>query len=187
VDARSSGVSWQRKGGSLLCVLAVNGCAKIVIFPTLCIRRNCVRTVAPVYPQPVGGLRAGFIEELSFLEETESVSRMSRLLWQINALTQRKHPGIGGSLLQKQRPPLRESGRSSHYGADALDTRRMQPEDPGKDVSFHQFFYRVNPDKTIDAICGFCYLTAATAENPADLQMRERAHRCPGGRDSRSG
>jgi hypothetical protein len=55
----------------------------------------------------------------------------------------------------------------------------MRPEDARKDVHFHQFFYRVNADKTIDAICGFCYMTAATADSRADLQLLERAHRCP--------
>jgi hypothetical protein len=28
-------------------------------------------------------------------------------------------------------------------------------------VPFAQFFYRVNPDKTIACICGFCFLPAA--------------------------
>jgi len=55
----------------------------------------------------------------------------------------------------------------------------MRTENARKDVHFHQFFYRINPDKTIDAICAFCYLTAATAETRAELQLRERAHRCP--------
>ncbi len=55
----------------------------------------------------------------------------------------------------------------------------MRPENVRKDVHFHQFFYRINPDKTIDAICAFCYLTAATAETRAELLVRERAHRCP--------
>ena len=32
-------------------------------------------------------------------------------------------------------------------------------------VSFFQFVHRVNPDKTIDAICAFCFLTAASADN----------------------
>jgi hypothetical protein len=45
-------------------------------------------------------------------------------------------------------------------------------------VSFFQFVYRVNPDKTIDAICAFCFLTAATAENEADLHAQESAHKC---------
>lgn len=29
----------------------------------------------------------------------------------------------------------------------------MRPDDAKKGVHFHQFFYRVNPDKTIDSIC----------------------------------
>jgi hypothetical protein len=47
-----------------------------------------------------------------------------------------------------------------------------------KGVSFPQFFYRPNPDKTIDAICAFCFLTAASADNEADLHEQESAHRC---------
>lgn len=123
--------------------------------------------------------RAGLFRQLSFLEETESVSSVSRFIWQITALTQRENDRTGGSLLPKQRLPLRDSGRSSRCVTDASGHRHMRPEDTGKDVSFHQFFYRVNPDKTIDAICAFCYLTAATADNAADLHVQERAHRCP--------
>jgi len=55
----------------------------------------------------------------------------------------------------------------------------MKSEGVRKDPFFYQFFYRVNPDKTIDAICACCYMTAATADNEADLKLRERAHRCP--------
>jgi hypothetical protein len=47
-----------------------------------------------------------------------------------------------------------------------------------KGVSFAQFFYRVNPDKTIDAICGYCLLTASTAASMADIHAREAAHKC---------
>ena len=56
----------------------------------------------------------------------------------------------------------------------------MRPEDARKGVHFHQFFYRINADKTIDAICAFCYMTAATAATRAELEVKERAHRCPG-------
>jgi hypothetical protein len=45
----------------------------------------------------------------------------------------------------------------------------MRPKDFRKDVHFHQFFYRINADKTIDAICGFCYMTAAT---PEELEVK---------------
>lgn len=55
----------------------------------------------------------------------------------------------------------------------------MRAEDARKGVHFHQFFYRINADKTIDAICGFCYMTAATAATRAELEVKERAHRCP--------
>ena len=57
----------------------------------------------------------------------------------------------------------------------------MRPEDARKGVHFHQFFYRINADKTIDAICAFCYMTAATAETHAELRLQECAHRCPRG------
>jgi hypothetical protein len=55
----------------------------------------------------------------------------------------------------------------------------MRRENARKDVPFHQFIYRVNPDKTIDAICAFCYMTAATAQTHAELRLQECAHRCP--------
>jgi hypothetical protein len=41
-----------------------------------------------------------------------------------------------------------------------------------------QFYYRVNADGTIDAICLRCYLTAAKAANEADLNELEAAHQC---------
>jgi hypothetical protein len=47
-----------------------------------------------------------------------------------------------------------------------------------KRASFAQFFYRINPDKTTDSICGFCFLTAATARNRAELQALEATHNC---------
>ena len=42
-----------------------------------------------------------------------------------------------------------------------------------------QYFYRNNPDATIDSICPFCFLTAATATNEEDLYYLESLHRCP--------
>ena len=44
--------------------------------------------------------------------------------------------------------------------------------------SYSQFFYRRNSDKTIDAICGFCFLTVASAENEVDLHAPESVHQC---------
>jgi hypothetical protein len=41
-----------------------------------------------------------------------------------------------------------------------------------------EFFYRNNPDTTIDAICPYCFMTAATASNEADLQNLKSLHRC---------
>jgi hypothetical protein len=45
-------------------------------------------------------------------------------------------------------------------------------------VSFAQFFYRMNPDNTIDAICGYCFLTVATANTRTELRLLESAHHC---------
>jgi hypothetical protein len=45
-------------------------------------------------------------------------------------------------------------------------------------VSFAQFFYRVNPDSTIDAICGYCFLTVATANTRTELRLLESDHHC---------
>jgi hypothetical protein len=47
------------------------------------------------------------------------------------------------------------------------------------DVS-SQFFYRENANMTIDAICGVCFSTAATAHNRADLHKLEATHVCRG-------
>ena len=44
--------------------------------------------------------------------------------------------------------------------------------------SYYQFFYRRNSDNTTDAICGFCFLTVASAESEADLHARESLHKC---------
>jgi hypothetical protein len=45
-------------------------------------------------------------------------------------------------------------------------------------LSFAQFFYRVNPDNTIDAICGYCFLTVATANTRTQLRSLQSAHHC---------
>ena len=79
--------------------------------------------------------------------------------------------------MQRQQPPRRAF--RDYAGSGSLETLRMKPEGSKKDVSFHQFFYRTNADKTIDAICAFCYQTAATADSMAEVHVRERAHRCP--------
>jgi hypothetical protein len=54
----------------------------------------------------------------------------------------------------------------------------MKPDDASRGVHYHQFFYRINPDKTVDSICAFCYMTAATANSQGELHALERAHRC---------
>jgi hypothetical protein len=40
------------------------------------------------------------------------------------------------------------------------------------------FHHRLKADGTIDSICLRCFLTAATAENEADLPKLEAAHQC---------
>jgi hypothetical protein len=47
-----------------------------------------------------------------------------------------------------------------------------------KSVSFAQYFYRVNADGTLDSICGYCFLTVATADTENELRRLESAHRC---------
>jgi hypothetical protein len=47
-----------------------------------------------------------------------------------------------------------------------------------KGVSFAQFFYRVNPDNTIESICGFCFMASAASDSQSNLQAWESAHRC---------
>jgi hypothetical protein len=42
-----------------------------------------------------------------------------------------------------------------------------------------KYFYRNNPDATINSICPFCFMTAATATNEEDLHYLESVHRCP--------
>ena len=43
---------------------------------------------------------------------------------------------------------------------------------------FRQFFHRINPDLSMDSICGFCLLTAATAPNETALRTIESSHQC---------
>jgi hypothetical protein len=42
-----------------------------------------------------------------------------------------------------------------------------------------RYLYRENPDKTVVAICPWCFMTAASASNEADLQYQESLHQCP--------
>jgi hypothetical protein len=49
-----------------------------------------------------------------------------------------------------------------------------------RNTYFAQFFYRVNRDKTIDAICGFCFMASPSADNQDDLRKWEISHRCLG-------
>ena len=43
---------------------------------------------------------------------------------------------------------------------------------------FAQFFYRVNPDKTVAAICGTCFLESDPLADQAGLKSWETAHHC---------
>jgi hypothetical protein len=49
-----------------------------------------------------------------------------------------------------------------------------------KTASFAQFFYRVNPDSTIESICGFCFDASAAMIDRAKLQLWEANHQCAG-------
>jgi hypothetical protein len=42
-----------------------------------------------------------------------------------------------------------------------------------------KYFYRTNPDTSIDAICPFCFMTAGRATNEEDLHYLAHLHRCP--------
>ena len=44
--------------------------------------------------------------------------------------------------------------------------------------AFAQFFYRVNADKSIDAICGYCFTESGPSVKKEELQSWETAHRC---------
>jgi len=50
---------------------------------------------------------------------------------------------------------------------------------PAASFAYPQFFYRRNQDNSIDAICSWCFLTAATADNEATLHELEAVHQCP--------
>jgi hypothetical protein len=43
---------------------------------------------------------------------------------------------------------------------------------------FAQFFYRVNPNKSIESICGVCFLASPAADDKTGLKAWESAHRC---------
>jgi hypothetical protein len=43
---------------------------------------------------------------------------------------------------------------------------------------FAQFFYRINPDKTMDSICGYCFVASEPAADREQLRPWEIAHCC---------
>jgi hypothetical protein len=59
-----------------------------------------------------------------------------------------------------------------------LDHKTGGPQMADTKRSYPQFFYRRNSDNTMDAICGFCFLTVASAESEADLHALESVHQC---------
>jgi hypothetical protein len=47
-----------------------------------------------------------------------------------------------------------------------------------RNLFFAQFFYRVNSNKSVESICGDCFLASPASEETAKLQAWEHAHRC---------
>jgi hypothetical protein len=47
-----------------------------------------------------------------------------------------------------------------------------------RNTCFAQFFYRVNEDRTVEAICGFCFVASSPATQQAELREWEKAHLC---------
>jgi hypothetical protein len=43
---------------------------------------------------------------------------------------------------------------------------------------FDQFNYRWNSNDTVDSICTYCFMTAGTARNEAELRTKEISHKC---------
>jgi hypothetical protein len=43
---------------------------------------------------------------------------------------------------------------------------------------FAQFFYRVNPDKSMDAVCGCCFASSEPTRENEDLRAWQAAHHC---------
>src|SRR5882757_11367326 len=107
------------------------------------------------------------------------MARLGQLgqLGPVNQITINKREGT----LPQQPLPRRDFHKVSNSATPVSRNPSMRREDARKDVPFHQFIYRTNPDKTIDAICAFCYMTAATAQTHAELRLQECAHRCPRG------
>jgi hypothetical protein len=43
---------------------------------------------------------------------------------------------------------------------------------------FAPYFYRVNPDKTLDSVCTRCFEASSAASHPSMLREWESAHHC---------
>jgi hypothetical protein len=72
------------------------------------------------------------------------------------------------------------NGASGRYlmGLDLTALPGVEVSMARKSVSFAQFFHRINPDTTIDSICGYCLLTVATAGTLTELEVPESNHHC---------
>ena len=90
-----------------------------------------------------------------------------------------KERGMGRYLLLKRGLRRRDFRLFKTCATPAFRNPIMKPDDASRGVHYHQFFYRINPDKTVDSICAFCYMTAATANSQAEIHELERKHRCP--------
>jgi hypothetical protein len=86
---------------------------------------------------------------------------------------------MGRYLLLKCGLPRRNFGLFANCATPAFGNPIMRSGDATTNVHFHQFCYRINPDKTLDSIWPFGHMTAATGETQAKLHERGRAHCCP--------
>jgi hypothetical protein len=122
---------------------------------------------------------AGFFGGLSFYQSGEMTTEATRFIGPDECLGCFKERWMGRYLLLKRGLRQRDFRLSESCATPAFKNSIMKPDDASRGVHYHQFFYRINPDKTVDSICAFCYLTAATANSQAELHELERAHRCP--------
>src|ERR1700730_1359500 len=83
-----------------------------------------------------------------------------------------KAKGREGRSMRQEQLARRDFHEFSTGVTPAIRNPSMRPEDARKGVHFHQFFYRINADKTIDAFCGFCYMTAASSATRAELEVK---------------
>jgi hypothetical protein len=76
--------------------------------------------------------------------------------------------------------PVHRILNEAQYGAFSTHFRGLRSNSVGgPKMTQQRYFYRENPDKTVVAICPWCFMTAATASNEADLEYLESLHQCP--------